>query len=196
MKRVIDLVISCIITVIISPLLFLIGVSIKLDSKGSVFYLQERIGMNGVPFRIIKFRTMHINSDKKGLLTVGGRDPRVTKIGYFLRKFKMDELPQLFNVISGEMSLVGPRPEVKKYVDLYTEEQLTVLQVKPGITDFASIEYARENELLGNATDPESVYINEIMPAKLQLNAKYIREQSTITDIRILYKTILKIICR
>lgn len=137
---------------------------------------------------------MRTNSDKKGLLTVGGRDPRITGIGYYLRKYKIDELPQLFNVLSGTMSLVGPRPEVRKYVDLYTVEQLRVLSVKPGITDLASMEFINENELLSQSSDPEQTYIKEIMPQKLQLNQKYIDEQGLSTDIRIILSTIKKII--
>lgn len=194
MKRLFDLMISLVITVIISPLLLLLSLLIKADSSGPVFYLQERIGKNRIPFRIFKFRTMHTHADKQGLLTVGERDPRITRLGYFLRKFKLDELPQLFNVIKGDMSLVGPRPEVKKYVDLYTLDQLAVLNVKPGITDYASIQYVNENKLLGNASDPESVYIHEIMPAKLLLNLKYIEEKGMLTDLLILVKTIWKII--
>jgi lipopolysaccharide/colanic/teichoic acid biosynthesis glycosyltransferase len=137
---------------------------------------------------------MRTNADKKGLLTVGGRDPRITRIGYYLRKYKLDELPQLMNVLMGDMSLVGPRPEVRKYVSMYNAEQLKVLNVQPGITDYASIEYSDENELLGKATDPEKVYIEEIMPAKLQLNLKYIAEKSLITDLKIIFRTFAKIL--
>ena len=137
---------------------------------------------------------MQLNADKAGLLTVGGRDPRVTSIGYFLRKYKLDELPQLLNVLFGSMSLVGPRPEVRKYVDLYNAEQQKVLSVKPGITDYASIEYSEENELLAKSKDPEKTYIEEIMPAKLLLNQKYISEKGLATDLKILWKTFTKII--
>ena len=158
--------------------------------------MQERIGKNEKPFRIFKFRTMFLDADKKGLLTVGGRDPRVTPVGYFLRKYKLDELPQLFNVVLGEMSLVGPRPEVKRYVDMYSVEQRKVLEVKPGITDYASIEYANENELLGKADDPEKMYLEEIMPAKLRLNLKNVQEQSFLVDLKIILKTVLKILPR
>jgi lipopolysaccharide/colanic/teichoic acid biosynthesis glycosyltransferase len=159
-----------------------------------LFYLQKRVGKNGEDFKLFKFRTMQINADKKGLLTVGGRDPRVTKIGYYLRKYKLDELPQLFNVLFGTMSLVGPRPEVRKYVDLYTKEQQQVLSVKPGITDFASLEYFRENDLLAKSDNPEQTYIDEIMPSKLMLNDKYIKQQSILLDFKIIMKTILKIV--
>ncbi|MCD6019411.1 MAG: wcaJ [Bacteroidetes bacterium] len=137
---------------------------------------------------------MHTDADKKGLLTVGGRDPRVTTIGYYLRKYKLDELPQLFNVLFGTMSLVGPRPEVRKYVDLYSKEQQLVLSVKPGITDYASLEYINENELLSKSTNPEDTYIREIMPAKLALNQRYIKEQGLLTDLKIIFQTILKIL--
>jgi lipopolysaccharide/colanic/teichoic acid biosynthesis glycosyltransferase len=158
-----------------------------------IFYLQERVGKDGKFFLLYKFRTMHLNADKKGLLTVGGRDPRVTKIGYYLRKYKLDELPQLFNVFFGSMSLVGPRPEVRKYVELYNNEQRNVLSVKPGITDYASLEFINENEILAQSSNPEQTYIHEVMPAKLELNSKYIKQQSFIIDIKIIIKTILKI---
>jgi lipopolysaccharide/colanic/teichoic acid biosynthesis glycosyltransferase len=194
MKRLMDIVFSLGFILVLSPVLLLIAIWIKLDSTGPVFYLQERIGLHRKPFRIYKFRTMHPDADKRGLLTVGGRDPRVTSAGYYLRKFKLDELPQFFNVLGGSMSLVGPRPEVKRYVDLYNSTQLNVLNVKPGITDYASIEYSDENELLGKAVDPERTYIDEIMPAKLELNLKYINDQSFITDCKILLRTFLKIV--
>jgi lipopolysaccharide/colanic/teichoic acid biosynthesis glycosyltransferase len=156
--------------------------------------MQTRVGLNSSDFKIFKFRTMHVNADKAGLLTVGGRDPRVTPIGFFLRKYKLDELPQLLNVLFGSMSLVGPRPEVRKYVDLYNAEQQKVLSVKPGITDYASIEYSKENELLAKSNDPERTYIDEIMPAKLLLNQKYIAEKSLTTDMKIIWLTFKKII--
>ncbi len=194
MKRIMDIVFSLGFILVLSPVLLLIAIWIKLDSTGPVFYLQERIGLHRKPFRIYKFRTMHPDADKRGLLTVGGRDPRVTSAGYYLRKFKLDELPQFFNVLGGSMSLVGPRPEVKRYVDLYNSTQLNVLNLKPGITDYASIEYSDENEILGKASDPERTYIDEIMPAKLELNLKYINDQSFITDCKILLRTFLKIV--
>lgn len=159
-----------------------------------LFYLQTRVGKNGTDFKLFKFRTMHLDADKNGLLTVGGRDPRVTGIGYYLRKYKLDELPQLFNVLFGTMSLVGPRPEVRKYVDLYNKEQQTVLSVKPGITDFASIEFINENDLLAKSLNPEETYINAIMPVKLALNLKYIAKQSFLVDVKIIINTILKIV--
>lgn len=159
-----------------------------------LLYFQNRVGLNNKDFKLFKFRTMHLNADKKGLLTVGGRDSRVTAIGYYLRKYKLDELPQLFNVLFGTMSLVGPRPEVRKYVDLYSKDQRLVLTVKPGITDYASLEYINENELLAQSLNPEQTYIEEIMPAKLKLNEKYIKQQSIFIDLKIIFKTIFKII--
>ncbi len=194
MKRIFDLILAAIFLILLAPLFIFIAIRIKLDSKGSVFYKQVRVGLNGKDFGIYKFRTMFVGSDKKGLLTVGGNDARITRPGLFLRKYKLDELPQLINVFFGDMSIVGPRPEVRKYVDLYSKEQLQVLSVKPGITDYASIEYSKENEILANATDPEATYIHEIMPAKLALNQKYIREQSFFTDLKIILQTLVKIV--
>ena len=156
--------------------------------------MQTRVGKNNKDFKLFKFRTMRPNSDKLGLITVGERDPRVTTIGYLLRKYKLDELPQLINVLNGTMSLVGPRPEVRKYVDLYNKEQLHVLDAKPGITDYASLEYINENEILGKSANPDKDYIEIIMPAKLQLNLKYIQEQGLVTDLKIILKTIGKIV--
>jgi lipopolysaccharide/colanic/teichoic acid biosynthesis glycosyltransferase len=193
MKRIFDIFFSSIGLIILSPIFILISLLIVLDSKGGIFYKQKRVGKNNTDFYLFKFRSMHTDSDKKGLLTVGGRDSRITRMGYFIRKYKVDELPQLLNVLMGNMSLVGPRPEVRRYVDMYNETQKNVLTVKPGITDYASIEYSNENELLGKATDPEKVYIEEIMPAKLNLNLKYIAEQGTFTDLKIILQTIKKI---
>ena len=192
-KRFFDLLVSTVMLVLLNPLLLVLALAVKFSSKGPAFYMQERIGKNEKLFRIFKFRTMFLDADKKGLLTVGGRDPRVTPVGYFLRKYKLDELPQLFNVVLGEMSLVGPRPEVKRYVEMYSVEQKKVLEVNPGITDYASIEYSNENELLGKADDPEKMYVEEIMPAKLKLNLKYLREQSFLVDLKIIFKTVMKI---
>jgi lipopolysaccharide/colanic/teichoic acid biosynthesis glycosyltransferase len=179
---------------ILSPLLLILFLSVAFNSGFPVFYLQTRVGKNNKDFRLFKFRTMYLDSDKKGLLTVGGRDPRITPVGYFLRKYKLDELPQLFNVLIGDMSLVGPRPEVRKYVDMYNAEQKQVLNVKPGITDYASLEYINENELLSKSSNPEQTYINEVMPAKLLLNMKYINEAGLKTDLKIILKTIQKIV--
>jgi lipopolysaccharide/colanic/teichoic acid biosynthesis glycosyltransferase len=194
LKRLFDLMITIPMLLLVSPFFLIIALLIKLGSKGPVFYMQTRVGINSRDFKIFKFRTMQMNADKAGLLTVGGRDPRVTPIGYFLRKYKLDELPQLLNVLFGSLSLVGPRPEVRKYVDLYNAAQQNVLSVKPGITDYASIEYSEENELLAKSNDPERTYIDEIMPAKLLLNQKYIAEKSITTDIKIIWLTFKKII--
>lgn len=196
LKRIFDFVFSLIGLIILSPLFFVISLLIIFDSKGGVFYIQKRIGKNFKEFGIIKFRTMRPDSDKRGLLTVGGRDSRITKAGYFLRKYKLDELPQLINVFKGEMSFVGPRPEVKKYVDLYNKEQKKVLMVKPGITDNASIEFSNENEILGKYADAEKAYIEIVMPAKLNLNLNYINQQNFINDMKIIFKTIFKILKR
>lgn len=194
LKRIFDIFFSCIGLVILLPFFIIIGLLLVIDSPGGVFYKQARVGKNNIDFYLFKFRSMRTGADKKGLLTVGGRDSRITRMGYFIRKYKIDELPQLLNVFLGDMSLVGPRPEVRKYVDLYNEKQKQVLSVKPGITDYASIEYSNENELLGKAENPEQVYIDEIMPAKLKLNLKYIDEQGISTDLKIIFKTIGKII--
>lgn len=180
--------------VILSPLFFLIAILVLIDSKGGIFYSQIRVGLNGKDFSLLKFRTMQKGADNKGLLTVGDKDSRITGIGYYLRKYKLDELPQLINVLKGDMSLVGPRPEVRKYVNMYSAEQLKVLSVKPGITDIASIAYINENKLLGEAENPEELYINEVMPAKLKLNLKYLEEKGFLTDVGIIFKTLLKII--
>jgi lipopolysaccharide/colanic/teichoic acid biosynthesis glycosyltransferase len=193
-KRLFDILFSILGLIILSPFFILFSLLIIIGSGFPVFYLQKRVGKNGTDFFIFKFRTMRKDADSKGLLTVGGKDPRITGIGYFLRKYKIDELPQLFNVLLGNMSFVGPRPEVRKYVDLYTPEQLKVLSVKPGITDHASIEYSNENELLGKSNDPETTYVKEIMPAKLAINLKYIQERSFGADIKIIFKTIGKIL--
>lgn len=194
MKRIFDLLFSFLGLIILSPFLLVIAILIVIDSKGDIFYLQQRVGKNNKDFNIFKFRTMRPNSDKQGLLTVGAKDSRITKIGVFLRKYKIDELPQLINVLIGNMSFVGPRPEVRKYVDLYNSEQKKVLTVKPGITDYASIEYSKENELLAKSENPEKTYIEEIMPAKLELNLKYINDASLLTDIKIIFKTFAKIV--
>lgn len=193
MKRFIDILFSSLGLIFLLPFFLIVIVLIKLSSKGPAFYIQQRVGQHGVEFGVFKFRTMYVDADKKGLLTVGGRDPRITRIGYFLRKYKFDELPQLINVLIGNMSLVGPRPEVKKYVDLYTHDQRQVLNVKPGITDFASLEYFEENELLGKSSNPEQTYVSEVMPKKLQLNLKYIQQSGTGTDLKLILRTVARI---
>jgi len=193
-KRCFDIIVSLIAIIILLPILLLIALWIKIDSRGSIIYKQIRVGKGGRDFGIFNFRTMHPDSDIKGLLTVGGRDPRITNAGYLLRKYKLDELPQLFNVLKGDMSLVGPRPEVRKYVSRYSDEQLKVLSVKPGITDFASIHYSNENEILAKSANPEQTYVQEIMPHKLALNLKYIQEASLMTDLKIIAATVMKIV--
>lgn len=193
LKRTFDLVMSLIGILVLLPFLFVISLFILFDSKGGILYKQVRVGKNNQDFLLLKFRTMCTDADKKGLLTVGLSDSRVTRVGKFLRKYKLDELPQLFNILKGDMSLVGPRPEVRKYVSLYSVEQLKVLNVKPGLTDFASIEYMDESDLLAQSENPEQTYINEIMPAKLNLNFKYIEKQSFTTDLSILFKTVVGI---
>lgn len=193
MKRLFDIVSSGIGLLLLSPIFLCLAIWIKIDSKGPVFYKQTRVGKDNKDFKIFKFRSMRVGADKFGLITVGGRDPRVTKSGYYIRKYKLDELPQLINVLIGEMSLVGPRPEVRKYVNLYTTEQLNVLSVKPGITDIASIKYRNENELLKDASDPERLYIEMIMPDKLKYNLEYVHRHSLMFDIKLIFLTIRKI---
>ena len=178
MKRIFDLFFSFLGILFLLPIYIIIAILIKIDSNGDILYKQERIGKNGIPFYVLKFRTMIPNAFSKGALTVGSRDPRVTNIGFYLRKYKLDELPQLFNVFLGEMSFVGPRPEVKKYTDLYNAEQKKVLSVAPGITDYASIKFRNENDLLSVSDDPEKLYIDQIMPEKLNLNLKYINDNN------------------
>jgi lipopolysaccharide/colanic/teichoic acid biosynthesis glycosyltransferase len=194
LKRGFDVVSSLIGIILLLPVLLIIWIYIQLESSGGGFYRQVRVGKNGIDFRLWKFRTMQTGADKKGLLTIGGRDSRVTRIGFYLRKYKIDELPQLINVLLGDMSIVGPRPEVRKYVELYTSEQSKVLSVKPGITDYASIEYSNENELLAQSENPEKTYIEEVLPSKLELNQKYLNEQGFLTDLRIIFHTIKKIV--
>lgn len=194
MKRLFDIVFSLALLLLLLPVGFVVSIWIVLDDFGSPFFVQQRVGLGGKNFGLLKFRSMRKNAESKGQLTVGMKDNRITRSGYFIRKYKIDELPQLVNVFLGEMSVVGPRPEVPKYVLLYNEEQQNVLSIKPGITDFASIEYVRENELLSASSDPEKTYIEEIMPAKLELNLKYLREQSFLTDMKIILQTIKAIL--
>ena len=194
MKRIFDIVTSSVILLIFFPVGILISLAITLESRGGVFYRQERIGRYGIPFKVFKFRTMKVDSEKLGTLTVGMKDNRITAVGVFLRKLKLDEFPQFINVLVGQMSIVGPRPEVKEYVDLYSVEQRKVLDVKPGITDYASLEYFKENELLGKSDNPRQTYIDEIMPAKLELNKKYLTNPTIMEDIKIMWKTFLKMV--
>lgn len=190
MKRLFDIIISGLGLLCLSPLFLFVAVWIKLDSAGPVFYRQSRVGRGGKDFRIFKFRSMRTDSDKGSLITIGEHDTRITRSGYFIRKYKIDELPQLINVLTGEMSLVGPRPEVRRYVDLYTPEQLHVLDVRPGITDESSIRYRDENKLLGSVENPDEYYINVIMQDKLRINLEYVAHHSFINDICLILRTI------
>lgn len=192
--RLIDLVVSFCGLLFLCPLFIVIALWIVIDDPGPVFYRQQRVGLNGKDFGLIKFRSMRTGADKMSLITIGERDPRVTRAGYYIRKYKLDELPQLINVLIGDMSLVGPRPEVRKYVDLYTPEQRKVLSVKPGITDYASIEYIDENALLAKSNDSDKTYVEEIMPAKIALNMRYINHQTVGEYIKIIVLTFVKII--
>ena len=194
LKRLMDIVVSGCALAVLWPVLLLIAIAIKIDDPGPVFYRQVRVGRGGKTFRIYKFRTMVVDADKKGLAITVGRDNRITRMGAFLRKTKLDELAQLINVFTGEMSFVGPRPEVPKYVDMYTPYQRQVLLVRPGITDYASIAYRNENDLLAGTDDPEKMYIEKIMPDKIELNMKYLREISPLADIRLILSTIVAVI--
>lgn len=194
LKRLMDVVVSGCALFVLWPALLLIAAAIKLDDPGPVFYRQVRVGKNGKTFRIFKFRTMVVDADKKGLQITVGRDNRITRVGAFLRKTKLDELAQLINVFTGEMSFVGPRPEVPRYVEMYTPYQRQVLLVRPGITDYASIAYRNENDMLEGAPDPERMYIDVIMPDKIELNMKYLREISPLADIRLILNTIIAVI--
>ena len=193
-KRAMDIVLSAGALAVLWPLLLLIALAIWIDDPGPVFYRQVRVGRNGKTFRIFKFRSMVMDADKKGLAITVGRDSRITRVGAVLRKTKLDELAQLLNVFLGQMSFVGPRPEVPKYVELYTPYQRQVLLVRPGITDYASIAYRNENDLLAGAPNPEAMYIEQIMPDKIELNMKYLREISPLADIRLILKTIVAVI--
>lgn len=194
MKRIFDIVMSGLGLICLSPLFLVLAVWIKSDSAGPVFYRQIRVGRGNKDFRLFKFRSMRPDSDKLGLITVGGHDPRVTRSGYYIRKYKLDEFPQLINVFVGDMSLVGPRPEVRKYVDLYTPEQLRVLNVRPGITSLASIRYRNENEILAKAEDPDKAYVEQIMPDKIAIDLEYVENASLTNDIRLIFKTFGEII--
>ena len=193
-KRVFDIFFSLALLLILFPLMLVLGLIVGLTSKGGVFFIQERIGKNGIPFSLLKFRSMKPLSDKARQITVGDRDPRITKVGYLLRKSKMDELPQLINILGGSMSFIGPRPEVPRYVKLYSEEQKKVLSVRPGLTDIATLEYIEESELLSKSSDPEKTYIEEVMPAKLKLQLEYVENRSLAMDINILMKTAIRIL--
>ena len=194
MKRFFDIIASGCGLLVLSPIFLIIAIWIKWDSKGPVFYRQVRVGRHNKDFRILKFRSMRVGADKGSLVTIGGRDPRITRSGYFIRKYKLDEFPQLINVFKGEMSLVGPRPEVRHYVDYWTAEQMHVLDVRPGITDPASIKFRNENELMEKAENPEDYYINVIMQEKIRLYLEYVENASFWYDIRLVFQTIKVII--
>lgn len=189
MKRLFDIVASGCGLIVLSPIFLILAIWIKLDSPGPVFYRQVRVGRNNNDFRIFKFRSMRVGSDKGSLVTIGGHDPRITRSGYFIRKYKLDEFPQLINVLVGDMSLVGPRPEVRHYVDYWTPEQMHVLDVRPGITDPASIKFRNENELMEQAEDPEKYYIEVIMQEKLKLYLEYVQNHSFLGDIGLIFRT-------
>ncbi len=190
MKRTFDIIASGLGLIVLSPLFLILAIWIKLDSKGPVFYRQVRVGYKNKDFRIFKFRSMRVGADKGSLVTIGERDPRVTRLGYWIRKFKLDELPQLINVFIGDMSLVGPRPEVRHYVDFWTPEQMCILAVRPGITDPASIRFRNENELMEQAGDPEKYYVEVIMPEKIKLYTEYVNNHSFWGDIGLLFRTL------
>lgn len=194
MKRVFDIVASGTGLVVLSPLFLVLAIWIKMDSRGPVFYRQVRVGRDNKDFRLFKFRSMRPDSDKLGLITIGGRDPRVTRSGYYIRKYKLDEFPQLINVFMGDMSLVGPRPEVRKYVDMYTPEQMRVLSVRPGITSLASIRYRNENEILAASADPDRTYIEQVMPDKLAIDLEYVDRATLFNDIKLIFSTFKEII--
>ncbi len=193
--RLFDIIISFTGIVLLFPFMLVISLMIILDSKGGIIYRQLRVGRNNIDFGLLKFRTMHVDADRKGLITVGKKDPRVTRVGSFLRKYKLDEIPQLYNVLRGEMSIVGPRPEVRKYTAYYSPaDQMIVFSVKPGITDYASIEYSKENELLSTVPDPEYYYINVLLPAKIKLNLVYIENPTLGNYLSIILRTFVKLL--
>ncbi len=194
LKRIFDVLFALLAIVALAPVWIVVAIWIAVTSPGGVFFRQKRTGYNGEDFDLLKFRSMRIGADRQGLITIGGHDSRITRVGYFIRKYKIDELPQLFNVLKGDMSLVGPRPEVRKYTDMYTDEQRRVLSIRPGITDYASIKYADENVILGQADDPDKVYVEQIMPDKIRLNMRYIENHNLREYFKIIFLTIKKII--
>jgi len=193
MKRLFDILFALFVLICFLPIGMMLSLWIVFESRGGVFFSQNRVGQNGVSFRLLKFRSMYVKAESLGRITVGSRDTRITKSGYYLRKYKLDEFPQFINVLKGEMSIVGPRPEVQEYVDLYTESQRKILQVKPGITDLASLAYFHENELLANSENPQQTYIKEVLPAKIKLNEEYLKNPSFLNDFLIILKTVAKI---
>ncbi|MFN6116657.1 MAG: sugar transferase [Flavobacteriales bacterium] len=196
MKRLFDIVASLLALGLLLPVLLVLALAVALTSPGGAFFRQVRVGRHGRPFELLKFRSMRPGSEARGQITVGERDPRITGVGHFLRRTKLDELPQLINILKGDMSVVGPRPEVPKYVALYSPEQRAVLTVRPGLTSLASIAYINENEVLGRSADPERTYVEEVMPAKLALDLTYVREQSVMLDMTIIARTALRLFSR
>jgi len=192
-KRIFDFIFASIGLIILAPLLLVLAILIKLDSKGSVLFIQERVGQHNVDFNIYKFRTMYVKSQKKGLLTIGDNDARVTRIGYYLRKYKIDEFPQLINIIKGDMSFVGPRPELRYYVNFYKPEDLVIFKLKPGITGLASLQYRNEVELLKKADNPEAFFINTIIPDKLRYNKMYLKHNNFLLDLKLIFITLYKV---
>ncbi len=195
-KRLFDVVFSIIGLIVLFPFLLLIALLIKIDSKGPVFFIQGRVGKNNTDFNIYKFRTMRVQSDKKGLLTLGNHDSRITKIGYFLRRYKIDEFPQLLNILKGDMSFVGPRPELRYYVNFYSDDDMKIFKVRPGITGLASLKYRNEVELLKAANDPEEFFIKTIIPDKLKYNKEYIKRQNFFFDLKLIGLTIIQVITK
>lgn len=196
LKRCFDVVFALLGLLILAPILVLIAIIIKIDSKGPILFVQGRVGKHNIDFDIYKFRTMRIQSETKGLLTLGNHDSRITKVGYVLRRYKIDEFPQLFNILKGDMSFVGPRPELRYYVNFYTEDDMKIFAVRPGITGLASLKYRNEVELLKAAEDPEVFFIHTIIPDKLKYNKTYIKNQSFLFDLKLIGLTIVKVITK
>ncbi|MFD0988676.1 sugar transferase [Mariniflexile jejuense] len=196
LKRCFDVVFSIIGLIILAPMLIIIAGIIKIDSKGPVLFIQGRVGKNNKDFNILKFRTMRVQSESKGLLTLGNHDNRITKVGYFLRRYKIDEFPQLINILKGDMSFVGPRPELRYYVNFYTEDDMKIFVVRPGITGLASLKYRNEVELLKAAENPEEFFIKTIIPDKLKFNKQYIKNRSFFFDLKLILITIIKVVTK
>lgn len=193
-KRIFDLIASSFAIIIFSPVLIIVSLSIKLYDSGPVFYRAPRTGKNNVPFKMFKFRSMVLNADKIGAASTTLSDPRITPIGQFLRKHKLDEIPQLFNVLLGQMSIIGPRPEIKKFTDLFNEQEKMILSVKPGISDYASVKFSDEGKILEGSDDPDKAYFELIRPKKIELQLQYVKEKSLATDLKIIFLTLAAII--
>ena len=193
LKRILDIIFSISLLIALLPLFLIIIFLINLETKGGAFYTQIRVGKFNANFKIIKFRSMYVGADLKGYLTIGDKDARITKVGYFLRKYKLDELPQLINILKGEMSFVGPRPEVRQFIELLDKDQLEMLSVRPGLTDFASLKYVNESEILKESDDPVRKYIEDILPEKVRLGIDYIKRSNLYLDIKLVFMTIYQI---